>query len=84
MKNKDIIIITLINSGSMCDDCLSEVAGITPRQQINALCNQLESDDRFIERPQGVCPECKKEKIINQLKCNQSLLKKALLLGEGI
>lgn len=47
-----------------CDDCLSSLLNITPRQQINQICNRLERDGDII-REKKICPDCNKDKWIN-------------------
>lgn len=45
-----------------CDDCLSKLTGISPRQQINQLCNK---NSKIIHRnDSGKCGNCGKYKII--------------------
>ncbi len=50
-----------LNEG-LCDDCLSDMTNITPRQQINQICSSLEDT---IRRVKGSCKECNKTKITN-------------------
>lgn len=47
-----------------CDDCLSKLLSIEPRQTINAVCNKLFRQD-MINRCKGECSYCKKIKIVN-------------------
>jgi Zn finger protein HypA/HybF involved in hydrogenase expression len=48
-----------------CDDCLSELSGVKPRQQINAICNQNKDRDIVrIEQGDGVCYYCRSNKKI--------------------
>lgn len=45
-----------------CDDCLSKLTGVTPRQQINQLCNK---NSKIIKRnDSGKCNNCSKYKIV--------------------
>ena len=45
-----------------CDDCLSKLTGIRPRQQINQLCNK---NSKIIKRnDSGKCNNCSKIKIV--------------------
>ncbi|MGB0982418.1 MAG: hypothetical protein ACPG19_00170 [Saprospiraceae bacterium] len=46
-----------------CDDCLSEILNIEPRQQINQICREKLGNN--ITRQRGVCSECKKSKLVN-------------------
>jgi hypothetical protein len=47
-----------------CDDCLSEVLEIRPRQAVNQLCRVLSSNQRLI-RGNGECGRCGRRKITN-------------------
>jgi uncharacterized repeat protein (TIGR03833 family) len=47
-----------------CDDCLSKLLEIYPRQTINQICRRLENQ-KTIERGAGVCSACCKNKIVN-------------------
>ena len=49
---------------NLCDDCLSKLLSIEPRQTINAVCNKLFKQD-MINRCKGECSYCKKIKIVN-------------------
>ena len=50
------------NNKAYCDDCLSKLTGITPRQQINQLCNKHLN---VIHRSDyGMCTNCCKYKIV--------------------
>lgn len=49
-----------------CDDCLSEVLHIQPRQQINQICNHLKNS-RVLERNKKQCHYCSKDKLVNKL-----------------
>lgn len=45
-----------------CDDCLSKLTGVSPRQQINQLCNK---NSKIIKRnDSGKCNNCSKYKIV--------------------
>jgi hypothetical protein len=50
----------------LCDDCLSEVTGVTPRQAINAKCRQLQAAKQLL-RPKEDCARCHAAKIVNRL-----------------
>lgn len=47
-----------------CDDCLSELLEIEPRQAINTLCNKLNKAD-VIKREKSDCFNCKQYKLSN-------------------
>jgi hypothetical protein len=52
----------------ICDDCLSEIAAVKPRQQVNSICRKLQIAGGKLQRVKGECPECKKNKILNSIK----------------
>lgn len=65
MSNAESIIRHLKTGGdSLCDDCLSTVLNIQPRQQVNMLCHQM-AGVGTVSRAQGVCSRCKRGKIVN-------------------
>lgn len=68
MSNTDLIIELLesIQPEKYCDDCLSNELNISPRQQVNQICNRLESQRRLI-RANGSCLSCHKKKIVNSI-----------------
>lgn len=43
-----------------CDDCLSELTNVTPRQQVNTICN---ANQDKINKVRGKCLNCEKVKI---------------------
>lgn len=47
-----------------CDDCLSTILKIYPRQQVNQICRTLFSAN-LIYREKGLCSNCSKYKIVN-------------------
>lgn len=49
-----------------CDDCLSELLGIHPRQQVNQICNKL-SNMGYIFRDRSTCSMCLKNKLVNSI-----------------
>lgn len=54
-----------VTGKAYCDDCLSKLTGITPRQQINQICNK---NCRIIHRDDyGKCSYCDKYKIVRSL-----------------
>ena len=58
------------NKGQFCDDCLSFLLKIKPRQQINQICNTLMSQS-IIHRFKGQCEECKQVKLVNHISTNR-------------
>ena len=50
---------------SYCDDCLSKFTKVTPRQQVNALCNAHQDK---ITKKRGACMNCEKIKITRSVK----------------
>lgn len=68
MTNIDLILETLeeLMPSFFCDDCLSKQVGITPRQQVNALCNKLNSQG-LILRKKAPCARCGHLKLVNSL-----------------
>ncbi|AYO31671.1 hypothetical protein D2962_14655 [Biomaibacter acetigenes] len=51
---------------SFCDDCLSKLLGIEPRQTIYVICNKLYKQGT-INRYKDECSYCKKDKLINRI-----------------
>jgi len=66
MTIRDKVIFALTTSGAMCDDCLSSLAGVKPRQAVNACCRELSFQGQLV-RTQDQCPRCRASKIINFL-----------------
>lgn len=67
MENKDILIKFLKNhNAAYCDDCLAELTGISPRQQVNQICNKNRAI--FERRRDLKCHNCNKLKITRSLK----------------
>lgn len=54
----------------ICDDCLSMVLSIEPRQQVNQICNGMKENNEII-REKGICMYCDGNKLLNKknLKC---------------
>jgi len=52
-------------AGPVCDDCLATLAGISPRQTVNQICNSLSVAGQ-ITRGTGNCIRCGKTKKVNQ------------------
>lgn len=66
MSNIDNIINTLKEKGDICDDCLSMITNILPRQTVNKLCrNSAETGE--IQREKSKCIKCQKLKILNNI-----------------
>ncbi len=68
MANRDIILEFLKSNrySQYCDDCLSELLNIRPRQTINILCRSLESQ-QLIVRTKAMCSQCSRHKITNRI-----------------
>ncbi len=65
MNHKDNILkLIQSNKEPYCDDCISEMLNIKPRQQVNAICNIL-LDENKIVREKRCCNNCKKDKLVN-------------------
>jgi hypothetical protein len=73
-NQKEQIIDYLVNNEkNLCDDCLSKILQIQPRQTINALCNKAKKEG-ILSRYNGICSFCHKNKIINSsIQLNQKL-----------
>jgi biotin operon repressor len=69
MSNKEVVLSFIRKSDKdfYCDDCLSDILNITPRQQVNQKCNQLK-DENVIIRVKEQCFHCSKDKLVNKLK----------------
>ncbi|MDD3925879.1 MAG: hypothetical protein PHT33_04405 [bacterium] len=70
MYNRELILETLeVFPKGLCDDCLSGVTNIRPRQQVNQICRLLK-EEGTINRHQMVCPHgcSQNKKLINLLK----------------
>jgi hypothetical protein len=55
-----------------CDDCLSKILFITPRQQVNQICNRLKNTG-LVKRYGNECSNCKKVKMINSATNNDNI-----------
>jgi len=67
LTSRERIIETLeARPGELCDDCLSRIADVKPRQQVNIICRDLKQRGR-LRRERAICPECKRQKILNTL-----------------
>ena len=64
--NRELILTHLQeNPQGACDDCISTRLNITPRQQINQICNRL-GNQGLIIRQRTKCPRCTINKIVNK------------------
>jgi len=64
-SNKELILENLeIYRDGICDDCLSDVTRVKPRQQINSICRSLANSKKLI-RKKAECQVCKRAKLIN-------------------
>jgi hypothetical protein len=54
-------------SRAHCDDCLSTVLNIKPRQQVQQKTSSLANDNRFW-RGQGICGRCGDEKKVIRIR----------------
>lgn len=70
MAHKDTIISYLTeNKGTYCDDCLSKICNISPRQTVLQVCTKLHLDEKVI-RKIGTCSYCGREKKVSSLVLN--------------
>jgi len=66
MDNREKILSFLqAREESLCDDCLSIVARVRPRQQVNQITNRLKAE-RQIQRVKDVCGRCADFKWVNR------------------
>lgn len=65
MSRKQNILDTL-NGRRLCDDCLSDICGIKPRQPVNQACSALRREN-VISRLTESCEACARMKITNAL-----------------
>lgn len=67
LNNKEKIIAALENA-VLCDDCLSEKSGVSPRNAVNQYCNKMDEIERHKRKP---CDSCKNmyrlDKYVNEL-----------------
>lgn len=64
MSNKERILEVLTSGRRLCDDCLSDLLGIKPRQGVNQVCRTLRDKNR-ITRLTEACQGCTTLKITN-------------------
>lgn len=70
MAHKDTIISYMIeHKGFYCDDCLSKLCFINPRQIIFQICSKLNENGK-INRYVSICSCCGKKKIVNSIPKN--------------
>jgi len=68
MTNEETILSLLRRGKSLCDDCISAVTAITPRQQVNQICRRLAARGA-IQRRRELCDRCgERNKLVNS--CN--------------
>jgi hypothetical protein len=77
MGHKDTIIAYLSqNKGYYCDDCLSKLCNINPRQTVFQIATKLKVNEE-ISRSAGICSFCFKEKTVSSMigdTCNNNLM----------
>lgn len=61
MTNTEIVSEFILKGNKYCDDCLSEVLDIKPRQQINQIVRKLEKENGY-NRDIRQCYNCSKDK----------------------
>src|SRR5688572_17934882 len=66
MTIRERILTALRSSDRLCDDCLSEVTGIRPRQAVNAEGRRLKSS-QVLSRAIEACAGCRRIKLVNVL-----------------
>jgi hypothetical protein len=60
------ILAALQRTDRLCDDCLSEMTGVRPRQAINQIARGMKSA-KLLSRPTEDCARCRRPKIVNRL-----------------
>ena len=72
MTNKEVIFQELnkISPQAICDDCLSELLNIKPRQQTNQICNKLASQEKILRKKGECMMHCARvhSKLVNSFK----------------
>lgn len=66
MSRKQKILATLVSGRRLCDDCLSDICDIKPRQSVNQACSRLH-EEKLISRLTDSCEGCTRLKITNAL-----------------
>ena len=64
MSRQDQLLASLASGRRLCDDCLSDIAGVTPRQSVYQACTALR-DSGLITRMTDACEACNRSKITN-------------------
>lgn len=67
MTNRERVLEALdANPEGLCDGCISAMASITPRQQVQQICSRL-AGQAFSLRERGCCSRCGKNVLVNKL-----------------
>lgn len=66
MSRQDKLLESLASRRRLCDDCLSEISGVKPRQSVYQACNVMR-DQKLISRLTERCEACNRMKIVNAL-----------------
>ena len=64
MSRQDQLLASLASGRRLCDDCLSDIAGVTPRQSVYQACTALRVSG-LITRMTEACEACNRSKITN-------------------
>lgn len=75
MTRQDRLLLTLGTGRRLCDDCLSDISGVKPRQSVYQACSSLR-DQGLLTRMTEKCESCNRMKITNAL-ANQANLSNA-------
>ena len=70
------------NPNPYCDDCISKLCGVSPRNQVNGICN-LKIRDKLVSQG-DICHTCNRDKLTRQLKENAKPRKEKVLSKEEI
>lgn len=66
--NSQIVVDFLLKEDrGYCDDCISNILDIKPRQQVNQICRILKNEGK-VDRIKSKCQNCKNDKILNSIK----------------
>jgi hypothetical protein len=79
MKVKPSVLEALSPDNFICDDCLSEILNIKPRQAINKACRDLAAKG-LVLRSSNKCEKCFKHKISNHLNIADAVIKSELIV----
>ncbi|MEI6286943.1 MAG: tetratricopeptide repeat protein [Bacillota bacterium] len=73
------------NGGGVCDECLSELTGITPSQQINLICRKL-TKRQIIYRSvkKNICSVCGSRKLLNSSEVIDNMKSDSSSISNGI